>query len=97
MTPKEQRIEQIKNRISESKSDLEGSSQVAPIGIIILGIVLFLTPMMGLGVGLFGVGFITVLLGIVWSYSKSRQATKLKEEIFQYERELYDVEKEPGF
>ena len=95
MTPKEQRIEQIRNRIAESKRDLGGSSQVGPIVIIIVGIVLFLTPMMGLGVGLFGIGFIVVLLGIIWSYSKSRQASKLKEAIFQYERELYNVEKEP--
>jgi Zn-dependent membrane protease YugP len=95
MTPKEQRIEQIKNRIAESKRDLEGSSQVGPIVIIIVGIVLFLTPMMGLGVGLFGIGFIVVLLGIIWSYSKSRQVSKIKEAIFQYERELYNVEKEP--
>lgn len=95
MTPKEQRIEQIKNRIAESKRDLEGSSQVGPIVIIIVGIVLFLTPMMGLGLGFFGIGVIIVLLGIVWAYSKSRQASQLKEVIFQYERELYNVEKEP--
>jgi Zn-dependent membrane protease YugP len=65
------------------------------LGVIFVGIVLFLTPVMGLGFGFFGIGVIIVLLGIVWSFSKSRQASKLKEAIFQFERELYNVEKEP--
>jgi hypothetical protein len=94
MTPKEKRIEQMKNRIDESKKELEGSSQVGPVVVIFFGIVLFLSSARGY-VLFSGIGFITVLLGIVWAYSKSNRVTKLKKEIYQYEGELYNLEKEP--
>ena len=69
MTLKGQRIEQMKNRIAESKRALGGSSQVGPLVVIFWGIVLFLAPVMGFGVGFLGIGAITVLLAIVWAYS----------------------------
>ena len=94
MTPKEQRIEQMKNRIAESKRALGGSSQVGPLVVIFFGIVLFLTPVMGISVGFVGLGVITVLLAIVWAYSKSRDATQLKKEIYHYEWVLYNIEKD---
>jgi hypothetical protein len=94
MTQKEQRIEQMKNRIAESKRALGGSRQVGPLVVMVLGIVLFLAPGMGFGVEFWGIGIITVLLGIVWAYSKSRDADQLKKEIYRYEWELYNIEKD---
>jgi hypothetical protein len=94
MTLKEQRIEQMKNRIAESKRALGGSSQVGPLVVIFLGIVLFLAPVMGFGVGFFGIEAITVFLAIVWAYSKSRDAIQLKKEIYEYEWEIYNIEKD---
>ena len=44
MTPKEQRIEHMKNRIAESKRALGGSRQVGPLVVIFFGIVLFFIP-----------------------------------------------------
>jgi Flp pilus assembly protein TadB len=94
MTPKEQRIEHMKNRIAESKRALGGSRQVGPLIVIFAGIVLFLAPVMGFGIGFFGIGVITVLLAIIWAYSKSRDATQLKKEIYEYEWNLYNLEKD---
>jgi hypothetical protein len=34
------------------------------------------------------------LLAIVWAYTKSRDATQLKKEIFHNEWELYNIEKD---
>ena len=94
MTPKEQRIEHIKNSIAESKRALGGSRQVGPLVAISFGIVLLLTPMMGFSDGFVGLGVITVLLAIVWAYSKSRDATQLKKEIYHYEWVLYTIERD---
>ena len=94
MTPKEQRIEQLKNSIAESKRALGGSRQVGPLVVISFGIVLFLTPVMGFSDGFVGLGVITVLLAIVWAYSRSRDATQLKKEIYQDEWDLYTIEKD---
>jgi Flp pilus assembly protein TadB len=94
MTLKEQRIEQMKNRIAESKRALGGSNQVGPLVVIFFGIGLFWASVMGFGVGFFGMGVITVLLAIVWAYSKSRNATQLKKEIYEYEWDLYNIEKD---
>jgi len=88
-----QRIELMKNRIAESKKALGGSRYVGPLMVIFLGIVLFLAPVMGFGGEFFGMGVITVLLAIVWAYSKLRDATQLKKEIYRYEWELYNLEK----
>jgi len=93
MMPKEQRIEHMKNRIAESKRAHGGSRYVGPLMVIFLGIVLFLAPVMGFGGGFFGMGVMTVLLAIVWAYSKSRDATQLKKEIYRYEWDLYNLEK----
>jgi Flp pilus assembly protein TadB len=94
MTLKEQRIEQIKNRIAESKRSLGVSRQAGPLVVILLGIGLFLAPTLGFGVGFFGIGVITVLLGVIWAYTKSRDATQLKREIYQYEWALDTLEKD---
>jgi len=93
MMPKEQRIEHMKNRIDESKRARGGSRYIGPLMVIFLGIVLFLAPVMGFGGGFFGMGVMTVLLAIVWAYSKSRDATQLKKEIYRYEWDLYNLEK----
>jgi hypothetical protein len=94
MTVKEQRIEHVKNRIAESKRALGVSRQAGPLGVIVLGIGLFVLPSLGFGVGFFGIGVIVVLLGILWAYSKSRDSTQLKKEIYQYEWELYTIERD---
>jgi len=94
MTPKEQRIEFMKNRIAESKRALGGSRHVGPLIVICAGIGLFLAPVMGFGVGFFGIGVITVLLAIIWAYSRSRDAAQLKKEIYHYEWDLYNLEKD---
>jgi len=94
VTPKEQRIELIKNSIAESKRARGGSRQVGPVMVISFGIVLLLTPMMGFSDGFVGLGVITVLLAMVWAYSKSRDATQLKKEIYQYEWDLYTIERD---
>ena len=96
MSLKEQRIEQMKNRIAKSKKACGISRQLGPRAVIFLGIVLVLAPVMDFSVGFFGIGVITVLLAIVWAYSKSRDATQLKKEIYQYEWELYNLEKDLG-
>jgi hypothetical protein len=94
MTLKEQRIEHMKNRIAESKRALGVSRQIGPLVVILLGFGLFLAPAKGFGVEFFGIGVITVLLAIVWAYTKSRDATQLKKEIFHNEWELYNIEKD---
>ena len=93
MTQHEQRIEHMKNRIAESKRAQGGSRYIGPLLLISWGIVLFLAPAMGFGVEFFGMGVITVFVGIVWAYSKSRDAKQLKKEIYRYEWELYNLEK----
>jgi len=84
----------MKNRITESKRALGSSRQIGPLIVISAGIVLLMAPVMGLGVGLFGMGVITVLLAMIWAYSKSRDAAQLKKEIFQYEWDLDNLEKD---
>jgi Flp pilus assembly protein TadB len=93
-TSKEQRIEQIQNRITESKRALGVSRQAGPLMLLSAGIILFLAPVTGFGVGFFGIGVITVLLAIIWAYAKSRDATQLKKEIYHYEWDLYNLEKD---
>jgi len=93
MTQKEQRTEHIKNRIAESKRALGVSRQAGPLVVIVLGVVLLLAPVIGFGVEFFGIGIIIVLVGIVWAYSKSRDATQIKRDIYHYEWELYGIER----
>ena len=64
--------------------------------VIFLGIALFLAPVTGFGVGFLGIGAITVLLAIVWAYSKSRDATQLKKEIYHYEWEISNLKRDLG-
>jgi hypothetical protein len=94
MTSKEQRIEQIQSRITESKRALGVSRQAGPLMLTGAGIMLFLALVMGSGVGFFGIGVITVSLAIIWAYSKSRDPTQLKKEIYHYEWDLYNLEKD---
>jgi uncharacterized membrane protein YadS len=94
MTLKEQQIEHMKNRIAESKRALGVSRQIGPLVVILVGFGLFLAPVIGFGVEFFGIGVIMVLLAIVWAYTKSRDATQLKKEIFHNEWELYNIEKD---
>jgi uncharacterized membrane protein YadS len=94
MTLKEQRIEFMKNRIAESKRALGVSRKIGPLVVILVGFGLFLAPVIGFGVEFFGIGVIMVLLAIVWAYTKSRDATQLKKEIFHNEWELYNIEKD---
>ncbi len=94
MTRKEQQIEHVKNRIAESKRALGVSRQAGPLAVIVLGMGLLLLPAIGFGVGFFGIGVIIVLLGILWAYSKSRDSTQLRKEIYQYEWELYTIERD---
>jgi hypothetical protein len=95
MTPKERDIEELKNKIEESENKLKTANQNGPLVVAFVGIVLFLTSVIGLGVGFFGIGFIMVLLAVVWVYSKSREAVNLKEAIFLYKMEIYKIEKKP--
>jgi Zn-dependent membrane protease YugP len=94
MTQKEQRIAHMKNRIAESKRALGVSRQIGPCAVIFLGIIVVLAPFLGFGAEFFGIGVLMVMVGMVWSYSKSRDATQLKREIYQYEWELYNIEKD---
>ena len=53
MSLKEQRIEQMKNRIAKSKKACGISRQLGPLAVIFLSIVLVLAPVMGFSVGFF--------------------------------------------
>jgi hypothetical protein len=96
MTLNEQRIEQMKDRIAECKRALGCTRQVGPLVLIFSGIALCLAPVSGFGPGFFGIGVITVLLAIVWAYSKSKDATQLKRQIHNYEWELATLQRDPG-
>jgi hypothetical protein len=103
MTVKEERIEQVRNKIAESKKDLESYSDTLPVVILfVLGVVilfyalvfarnLFQTPRIIIGV----VGFVIILLAFGVSLKNRGEEKKLKDQIFQYEGELYNLEKEP--
>ena len=96
MAQNEQQIEQMQHRIAESRRSLAGTRQTGPLVVIFLGIALFFAPVTGFGVGFLVFGAITVLLAIVWAYSKSRDATQLKKEIYRYEWELSNLERNLG-
>jgi len=93
MTPKERDIEGLKNKIGESENKLKTVNQNGPLVVAFVGIVLFLTPVMGLPAGFSGIGFIMVLCAVVWAYFKSKEAVKLKEAIFLYKMEIYRIER----
>ena len=96
MTQNEQQIEQLQHRIAESRRSLEGIRQAGPLVVIFFGIALILAPVTGFGVGFPVIGAITVLLAIVWAYSKARDANQLKKEIYHYEWELSNLKRDLG-
>jgi len=103
MTTKEERIEQVKNKITVSKKDLESYSDPLPVfilfvfGVAILFFDLIFTRNSHVNVRIiFGVvGFVIILLAFGVSFKNRGDEKKLRDQIFQYEGELYILEKEP--
>jgi len=95
MTSKERDIEELKNKIEESKNTLKTANQKGPLVVAFFGIVLCFTLVMGLRVGFFGIGFIMVLLAVIRAFFKTRESVTLKEAIFPYKMEIYKIEKKP--
>ena len=98
----EERIDQVKNKIAESKKDLEASSDAWPAILFILGVLLIFGVFLrgnqlifGAGRFILPLGFFLVLLAVIWINRISDNEKKLRDSIFQYEGELYDLEKEP--
>ena len=104
MTTKEERIEQVKNQITVAKKNLESASETLPVvllfifGVVILfvGLILSRNIFAGSTPILLGfIGFVIILLAFGVSFKKRDDEKKLKDQIFQYEGELYNLEKEP--
>ena len=103
MTLKEERIEQVKNKITEAKKDLQSYSDTLPVvilfvfGVVILFCALILARnILGITPIILGfVGFVIILLAFGVSFKNRGEEKKLKDQIFQYEGELYNLEKEP--
>ena len=91
---KEPQIEQIQNRIPESKRALGGCQGKLAQSCSQVPVSFFLAPVIGSGVGFFRIGVITVLLAIIRAYAKSGDATQLKKEIYHYEWDLYNLAKD---
>jgi len=87
MTPSEERTEQIKNNIADAKKELKAQNQTGPLIVGILGIAVMLISFLYTSV--FGLGFLVVVLAMVWSISKLYKSKKLKAEILRYEEDLY--------
>jgi len=87
MTPSEERTEQIKNNIADAKKELKAQNQTGPLVLGILGIAVMLISLLYTSV--FGLGFLVVVLAIVWSISRLYKSKKLKAEILRYEQDLY--------
>jgi len=87
MTPSEERTEQIKNNIADAKKELKAQNQTGPLIVGILGIAVMLISFLYTSV--FGLGFLVVVLAMVWSISKLYKSKKLKAEILRYEQDLY--------
>jgi hypothetical protein len=87
MTPSEERTEQIKNNIADAKKELKAQNQTGPLIVGILGIAIMLISFLYTSV--FGLGFLVVVLAMVWSISKLYKSKKLKAEILRYEQDLY--------
>jgi len=87
MTPSEERTEQIKNNIADAKKELKAQNQTGPLVLGILGIAVMLISLLYTSV--FGLGFLVVVLAMVWSISKLYKSKKLKAEILRYEQDLY--------
>jgi hypothetical protein len=87
MTPSEERTEQIKNNIADAKKELKAQNQTGPLVLGILGIAVMLISLLYTSV--FGLGFLVVVLAMVWSISRLYKSKKLKAEILRYEQDLY--------
>ena len=87
MTPSEERTEQIKNNIADAKKELKAQNQTGPLVLGILGIAVMLISLLYTSV--FGLGFLVVVLAMVWSISRLYKSKKLKAEILRYEEDLY--------
>ena len=87
MTPSEERTEQIKNNIADAKKELKAQNQTGPLIVGILGIAVMLISFLYTSV--FGLGFLVVVLAMVWSISRLYKSRKLKAEILRYEQDLY--------
>ena len=87
MTPSEERTEQIKNNIADAKKELKAQNRTGPLVLGILGIAVMLISLLYTSV--FGLGFLVVVLAMVWSISRLYKSKKLKAEILRYEQDLY--------
>jgi len=87
MTPNEERTEQIKNNIADARKELKAQNQMGPLIVGILGIAVMLISLVNASV--IGLGFLIVVLAMVWSISRLYKSKKLKAEILRYEQELY--------
>ena len=83
----EERTDQIKNNIADAKKELKAQNQTGPLIVGILGIAVMLISFLYTSV--FGLGFLVVVLAMVWSISRLYKSRKLNAEILRYEEDLY--------
>lgn len=82
-SPKNQRIENLKKKIAETKMEIEESGQTGPLVLGIIG---------GLTIIVFGLGIIFIIIAIIWAYVRDKEQKRLKELLFQYEGELSQLQ-----
>jgi membrane protein implicated in regulation of membrane protease activity len=95
VTSKEERIVQVKNKIVESKGDLKEISITGPLIILIIGLVMTVGAVYGIRIIFVIVGILMIIAALIWLRDILRDEKKLNDAIFQYEGELYTLEKEP--
>jgi hypothetical protein len=94
MTPKEQRIEQVKNKITESEKDLRAASQTGPWIMLFIGALITTGAFYGGGLILGIFGILIIIIALIWSNNRKKDEKSLKDTIFQLKGELYNLEKE---
>ena len=87
MPPDEERTDQIKNNIADAKKELKAQNQTGPLLVGVLGIAVMLISLVNASV--IGLGFLVVVLAMVWSISRLYKSRKLNAEILRYEEDLY--------
>jgi hypothetical protein len=93
MLSKDDRIDQKNTKIWDAKQELTvNKSIIGPTMLAIFGIIIMLK---GLIEYRFEIGLIIIMLAIVWSYFRFREAKKLKLEISRYIEEISNIKKEP--